>query len=256
MIEVDDVPGWQHEVVACEQPREGELAPVEGFAIGGHGGDAFGRHRAAGRVLRKQYPGLLVTFADRRRPVGQRAGRHGEPLVGLLVIQPDDPLENKSIAILGVQRAAGKDVRAAEKGSAGRAALHEHLQPLLGVTQKDERRRRTDRHPGLEFDVHSRTSSAISGADGSWQAGPRDRIGPRMGRRIRAERRRVSLQDVERNRHLPRRCAVPARSGRTGGRPAIPTQTSEAGVGFLGCFGFFGSLRCRSRLPMENSFPE
>ena len=146
MIEVDDVPRGQRQSVACKQVGKVELAPVEGFAIVSHGGDALGRDRAAGVILRKQYPGLFVTFANRRYPVGQRAIRRGEPLVGLRVGQPDDALENRRIAVLGVQRAAGEDVGATEKGSAWRAALHEHLQSVRGVAQQHERRRRTDGH--------------------------------------------------------------------------------------------------------------
>lgn len=125
MVEIDDLPGGQPETVARKQVGEGEFTSVQGVAVGSHGGDAFGCDRTTCLVECDEYSCLLVALADSGDPIGQRSVRQGEPLVGLSAGHSDDPLETVRIAVGGVERSARKDVGAAEKGGAGRAALHE-----------------------------------------------------------------------------------------------------------------------------------
>jgi hypothetical protein len=97
---------------------------------------SFGRNQRAAGVLSEENPGFFEAFANGGDVVGEAARGDLQPLVRLRFGEPCHTMRGM---ILGVERAAGKDIRAAEERGGLNPLQHEHFET---VPQQDERRRR------------------------------------------------------------------------------------------------------------------
>ena len=108
--------------------------------------------RPAVLAFRKEDAGLLEAFADRRHPEGEAARVHAEARARLGVGEPGDAAQHARVAVGPVERAARKDVRAAEKRRIVRTLQQQRLRAEAAVAQQKQRRGR----PGDERLRHFR----------------------------------------------------------------------------------------------------
>ena len=134
-----------------------------------HRTEAFrlARRRVEARQLRAgvgiEEPGLLEALAHRADPVREPAGRNAEPPARVRVVEPGAGRNERRVAVLAVDRAAGKDVRTARKLHLARPAHHEHFDAAIRVAHDDDRGGRTNRDRLRRVDGHAGANIGTGG---------------------------------------------------------------------------------------------
>ena len=156
-------------VVAARPPGLGDPVgeigePVCGKPQAARGHDrAEGAGVARGRVEARQVlarvgveqPRLLEALAHRADPVGEPALRDAEVPARFRVVEPGARRDERRVAVRGIDRATGENVRAAGELHRAGPSHHEHFDPAVRVPYDDDRGGGTG-NDGRAWRVHAR----------------------------------------------------------------------------------------------------